>query len=416
MTSRAENELLTRVEGDAPLGQMLRNNFWIPFARSQSLEPGAAPQRVRLLGTNLVAFRAEDGTLGLMDELCPHRRASLALARLEGCSLRCIYHGWRMGADGSVVEVPSEGERSDHFAANVRVNRYRVREGGGLLWAFLGQLEDGGEAPDLPPLPFMKVPEQSRWWCRMTVDCNWLQGFEGALDSVHLNWLHQGWRKDEGGMSPYPRLPPVYEIEKTGYGLRTCAVREDGGDEIHFRCAEFIAPFYAFSASRQPVIASDCSVFISVPIDDTTHMLFFGFWDEVGELTDVSGFFPDSLDPDNLIDDEFLPHNMWGQDREAMAQGHFSGFTKSVLHEDVGVQTSMGPIVDRSEENLCATDLAIVRTREFLLEKIATFRAGNDPDGEMAAYRDFGNLPFSCIAPKGSDWRKIGFRAHEPAE
>ena len=92
------------------------------------------------------------------------------------------------------------------------MNRYRVREGGGLLWAFLGQ----GEAPELPPLPFMKVPEESRWWCRMTVECNWLQGFEGALDSVHLNWLHQGWRKDEGGMSPYPRLPPLYEIEKTG--------------------------------------------------------------------------------------------------------------------------------------------------------------------------------------------------------
>ena len=27
----------------------------------------------------------------------------------------------------------------------------------------------------------------------MVVRCNWLQGFEGALDSVHLNWLHQGW-------------------------------------------------------------------------------------------------------------------------------------------------------------------------------------------------------------------------------
>ena len=417
MTSKAENELLTRVEGDAPLGRMLRENFWMPFARSESLAPGGAPQRVRLLGTNLVAFRGEDGTLGLVDELCPHRRASLALARVEGCSLRCIYHGWRTGADGSVLEVPSEGKRSGEFAAKVRVNHYRVREGGGLLWAFLGQsVQEGDEAPELPPLPFMKVPAQSRWWCRMTVDCNWLQGFEGALDSVHLNWLHQGWRKDEAGMSPYPRLPPVYEIEKTGYGLRTCAVREDGGDEIHFRCAEFIAPFYAFSASRQPVIASDCSVFISVPVDDTTHMLFFGFWDEVGELTDVSGFFPDSLDPDNLIDDLFLPHNMWGQDREAMARGHFSGFTKSVLHEDVGVQTSMGPIVERSEENLCSTDLAIVRTREFLLEKIAAFRAEREVDGEMAAYRDFGNLPFSCIAPLGSDWREIGFRAHEAAQ
>jgi phthalate 4,5-dioxygenase len=415
MTSKAENELLTRVEGEAPLGQMLRNHFWIPFARSEGLPPGGPPQRVRLLGTDLVAFRSEDGELGLVDEHCPHRRASLALARLEGCSLRCIYHGWRMDGTGRVIEVPSEGERSAEFAARVRTNRYRVREGGGLLWAFLGQ----GEAPELPPLPFMRVPEQSRWWCRMRVACNWLQGFEGALDSVHLNWLHTGWQTDEQvlpGTSPYPRVPPVYEIERTGYGLRTCAVRETGGEDVHFRCAEFIAPFYAFSASRQPVIPSDCSVFISVPVDDTTHMLFFGFWDELGPLNDVSAHFPEGLDLDNLVGEEFLPHDCWGQDREAMARGHFSGFTKSVLHEDVGVQVSMGPIVDRSLENLCPTDLAIVRTREFLLDRIAAFAAGGPVDGEMAAWREGGNLPFSCTAPAGSDWRKIGFRAHEPAE
>lgn len=413
MTSKTENDRLTRVEGDAPLGQMLRQNYWIPFARSQSLAPGGPPQRVRLLGTNLVAFRSEDGELGLMDELCPHRRASLALARIEGCSLRCIYHGWRMDAAGQVVEVPSEGERSDEFAAQVEGNRYQIREGGGLVWAFLGQ----DEAPDLPPLPFLKVPEESRWWCRMTVQCNWLQGFEGALDSAHLNWLHAGWQGDDGGdVQPYPTVPPAYEIEQTGYGLRTCAVREGGEDETHFRCAEFIAPFYAFSASRQPAIPSDCSVFISVPVDDETHMLFFGFWDEIGPLTDISKFFPSELDPDDLITGEFLPDNSWGQDREAMAQGHFSGFTTSVLHEDVGVQTSMGPIVDRSEENLCGTDLAIVRTRDFLLDKIANFEAGGTVDGEMAAYRGGGYLPFSCVAPAGSDWRKIGFRAHEPAE
>jgi phthalate 4,5-dioxygenase oxygenase subunit len=33
--------------------------------------------------------------------------------------------------------------------------------------------------------------------------------------------------------------------------------------------------------------------------------------------------------------------NAWGQDRKAMAAGHFSGFTRSVLDEDVSVQLSM---------------------------------------------------------------------------
>lgn len=403
MTPR-DNERLTRVTGDVPMGRLLRENYWIPFARSEALRPGDAPMQVRLLGHDLVAFRAENGRLGLMDEYCPHRRASLALARIEDCTLRCIYHGWRIDRTGAVVEVPSEGDRSAEFAARVKVQRRLVRERGGLVWAFLGQ----GDSPDLPPLPFMDVPEEGRWWCRMVVRCNWLQGFEGALDSVHLNWLHQGWANSDRSEQVLADTP-IYEIEETGYGLRTAAIRRPDETTVHFRVAEFIAPFYAFSASRQPVIPSDCSVFISVPIDDETHMLFFGFWDEEGALSDISKFFS-GLDPDNLVSEEFDRTNCWGQDREAMARGHFSGFTKSVLHEDVGVQMSMGPIVDRSEENLCSTDLAIARMRQFLLRLIDRHEAGEAPDGDLRAYAQAGFLPFSHVAPNGSDWREGGSR------
>ena len=403
MTTPAENERLTRVSGEAVLGRLMRENYWIPFSRSEALVAGAAPHRMRLLGQEFVAFRGEDGRVGLLDERCPHRRASLALARVEGCSLRCIYHGWRLDASGTVVEVPSEAERSTEFGAQIKVNRYRVREGGGLIWAFLGQ----GAAPELPPLPFMRVPATSRWFSRMIVRCNWLQGFEGALDSAHLNWLHRGWagtRRAEQVL----QASPHYEIEETAYGLRTAAIRALDASKVHFRVAEFIAPFYAFSASRQPAIPTDCSVFISVPIDDETHMLFFGFWDEAGPLTDISEIFPKHLDPDNLVAETETRENAWGQDRAAMAAGHFSGFTKSVLHEDVGVQMSMGAIVDRSAEQLCSTDLAIMRMRRFLLNLLRRFEAGEAVDGAMRGYAREPNRPFSCTSPHGTDWRREG--------
>ena len=403
MVTFANNQRLTSVEGNAPLGRMIRENYWVPFARSESVVFGQPPERVRLLGRNLVAFRADNGRLGLVDEHCPHRRASLALGRVEGCSIRCIYHGWRIDGSGQVAEVPSEGERSDAFAARIKTNRYHVREGGGLIWAFMGT----GEPPELPPLPFMQVPATSRWWSRMRVKCNWLQGFEGALDSVHLNWLHQGWPRE--GQDFTPRLPPDYEIEETSYGLRTAAIRKDA-DMQHIRVAEFIAPFYAFSASRQPAITTDNSVFISVPVDDETHLLFFGFWDKAGPLHDVSAHFSSDLDPNDLITGEFVPGNSWGQDREAMAQGHFSGLTASVLHEDVAVQVSMGPIVDRSQENLCSTDLAIVRMREFLLAMLDDFEIGRQVDGAMQAFRAEGNLPLGCSVPADCDWRTISTR------
>jgi len=87
MLSPEENRLLTSIEGDAPMGQMLRENFWIPAARAARLVADGAPIRVRLLGQNFVAFRATDGRIGMFDEACPHRGVSLTLARNEDCAL-----------------------------------------------------------------------------------------------------------------------------------------------------------------------------------------------------------------------------------------------------------------------------------------------------------------------------------------
>jgi phthalate 4,5-dioxygenase oxygenase subunit len=109
-----------------------------------------------------------------------------------------------------------------------------------------------------------------------------------------------------------------------------------------------------------------------------------------------------------LITGEFAPANRWGQDRAAMAAGHFSGITRSVLHEDVAVQVSMGPIVERSLENLCSTDLAIVRMRRFLLDLLDRFEGGHPVDGALDGYRIEGHLPLGCSAPTGTDWRTIG--------
>src|SRR5262245_1708810 len=119
---------MTRVEGDAPLGRLMRENYWIPFALSGNLVAGDAPTPVRLFGENFIAFRVEDGRVGFMDEYCPHRRASLALARVEGSGLRCIYHGWKMDVSGCVVETPTQVHRASQFAAAVTFAHFPVHE------------------------------------------------------------------------------------------------------------------------------------------------------------------------------------------------------------------------------------------------------------------------------------------------
>ena len=150
MVTREENELLTRVEGEAAMGRLMREHYWIPFSLSSHLVHGEAPMPVRLFGENYVAFRAQDGRVGFLDEHCPHRRASLTLARVEGNCLQCIYHGWKIDVSGCVVDAPTQLVRPERFAANVDVAHFPVREAGGLAWVWLG----GGDAPPFPELPF----------------------------------------------------------------------------------------------------------------------------------------------------------------------------------------------------------------------------------------------------------------------
>ena len=106
--------------------------------RSEIAEPDGPPVRVRLLGEDLVAFRDSEGRIGLVDEFCPHRRASLFFGRNEECGLRCVYHGWKFDVAGACVDMLNEPAEHDfkhkvHITAypTCRARRHRL----GLSWA-----------------------------------------------------------------------------------------------------------------------------------------------------------------------------------------------------------------------------------------------------------------------------------------
>ena len=108
MLPREDNDLLTQVGPEKPLGKLMRH-YWLPALLSEEIpEPDCPPVRVRLLGENLVAFRDSQGRVGLLGEHCAHRGTSLFFGRNEECGLRCIYHGWKYAVDGTVLETPAE--------------------------------------------------------------------------------------------------------------------------------------------------------------------------------------------------------------------------------------------------------------------------------------------------------------------
>jgi phthalate 4,5-dioxygenase oxygenase subunit len=410
MTTLAENELMTLVEGEAPMGRIMRANYWLPFALSDQLVHGQAPMPVRLLGQNYVAFRAEDSRVGFLDELCPHRRSSLLLARTEGNGLRCIYHGWKIDVSGCVVECPNQAVRAEQFAASVPVVHFPVHECGGLAWVWLG----GTEAPAFPELPFADE-DLYRYWCVSRVPCNWLQGIEGTIDSAHVGLLHQTWIAEAAKMAEHSNLtmaldqPPRYETQSTPYGMRAAALRKTADGQTYVRITEHLMPLVTITPVGRSLPRAG-SVFVLSPMDDTHHLLFFGYFGDT----------PHSAKPPTEIcmqDDEYQPDprdyagvrgdrwTAWGQDRALMAAGHFTGFGRSLLEEDAVIQSSMGPIIDRSKEHLASSDVAVATARRMLLDALSAAESGEIPPGS-ALTKEVARLPnaLEVVVPDGERW------------
>src|SRR5437762_218735 len=134
------------------MGNLMRQ-YWVPVLLSSEVsEPDGAPMRVLLLGERLIGFRASDGQVGLIQNHCPHRGASLFFGRNEEGGLRCVYHGWKFDVTGQCVEMPNEPVESN-FKDKVRAKAVPVVEKGGLVWAYLGTREQP------PPLPQFEVLE-----------------------------------------------------------------------------------------------------------------------------------------------------------------------------------------------------------------------------------------------------------------
>src|SRR2546430_7093677 len=147
MLSKLDNDTACRVGPGTPMGQLMRGDG-VPAVLSRELpNPDSDPVRVMLLGEKLIAFRASDGQVGLIQNHCPHRGASLFFGRNEEAGLRCVYHGWKFSTSGECVGMPNEPAEPD-FKHKVKPVAYPCVARNGLFWTYTGTRQTPPPLPD----------------------------------------------------------------------------------------------------------------------------------------------------------------------------------------------------------------------------------------------------------------------------
>jgi phthalate 4,5-dioxygenase oxygenase subunit len=417
--TREENDLLCRVETDAPMGQLMRRH-WLPLCMTE--EVGAAdgaPVRARLLGEDLVVFRDTQGRLGVLGERCLHRGASLAFGRNEDCGLRCLYHGWKFDVEGKVVDMPSEAPGAAQ-RLNKKHKSYPAREGGGFVWIWMGPLD---ALREFEPPAWAPTPDARTSVVKMHVACNWAQVLEGSIDSAHSSSLHStnmpaaevdgAKATDDAWLRPSVDKAPRLQFEPTNYGFRYAAIRKPirnpEGDQ-YVRTTLFIAPFTVLIPPNDRYNLAQ----MLVPLDDVNTMFYWIAWhphpDKGIPQDEWRKFCAATVGVD--LDENFRKKrtldNRYLQDREAMKRGDWTGI-QGIPTQDMAMWESMGAIADRSQDSPGSSDLAVAQFRRMMVAAARKFQGGEPAIGTAEPRIPHVELAsFEGIVPKTTDWRTLG--------
>ena len=412
MLSREDNELLTRITPGTPMGDTMRR-YWIPaLMASELVEPDGAPVRVRLLGEDLVAFRDTQGRVGLLDEYCPHRRASLFFGRNEQCGLRCAYHGWKYDVEGRCVDMMNEPEEL-HFKDKIHITTYPTVELGGLIWTYMGPKE---HTPPPPKFAWTQAPATHRNVTKVIQECNWLQALEGGIDTSHAPIMHRlithnTTRPGIKLSNPFVRgKAPHLVVDITDYGYQYAGLRPLDETDMHIRTYHFVMPFHQIRPSQsdagQPMVAGH----IWVPMDDDNTMVYNWMYcltdtpmTDAERLEVRAGNGPMDVDQTTFRSRKNRANN-YLIDRQVQKTETFTGID-GINIQDRAIQESMGRICDRTREHLGPADKAIIQARRLLLGAVKTVQAGGTPAGVAPSYYPL--RASEGVVPRTADWREL---------
>jgi phenylpropionate dioxygenase-like ring-hydroxylating dioxygenase large terminal subunit len=404
------SETLVRTGPDTPMGRLMRR-YWVPALLSSEIERPDGPQvRVQILGERLLAFRDTSGAVGLIDEFCAHRGASLFFGRNEEHGIRCAYHGLKFRRDGSCAEVPA----APHLCPEMAITAYPCIERAGIVWAYMGP-PDRQPAP--PEIEWCTLPASQVFVSKRLQESNYLQAMEGGIDTSHVSYVHR-YEVDEDPMhqgtqgNRYIKADGnvVFEIERTDFGLTMYGRRNGEPDSYYWRITQWLFPWFTLIP---PFGDHALAGHVWVPIDDHNCWAWSINFHPNKPLSNAERAYveagkgihceyePGTFRPKANKDNDYLI------DRRAQAERRAYSGVFGFSMQDASLQESMGPIQNHARERLLPTDRAIVMARRMLYEAATALEQGGEPpalDAGKQRVRAAGVLLDRAAKPQ--DWAK----------
>ncbi len=206
---------------------------------------------------SIIVTRGNDGQLRGFFNSCRHRGTELAEADCAVANtIRCPYHRWGYGLDGTLVATPlfDEARRADFDKADYSLVPVRVDTWGVLVFACLSD--------DTPPLldwlgdlPARMASYSLEEWTSkheqgLEIDANWKLVSENYQEYYHLGWVHpelakvsrvaDHYRYQGAGMYCGQSTTPVSGDDRNDWMVMPIASGLDDSDSVSGR---FIAIF-----------------------------------------------------------------------------------------------------------------------------------------------------------------------------
>lgn len=349
---------LTEVGPGTPCGEYLRRH-WMPVAMTNQVTD--VPYRIRILGEDLVLFREKkSGNLGLVHLHCAHRNMSLEFGIVEEDGIRCSYHGWKYGLDGSLLDTPCEPPNSP-LKDRVCVGAYPVIEYKGLAFTYMGPQS---ERPEFPIYDTFEQTGDEMIPYLISSPCNWLQVMENAFDPYHVVFLHTRAVRTQF-IDAFAEMPLIEYHEREYGDFYTNTRRVD--NFVWTRVHDLLLPSFTQNGAHFPV--PDTSRYFGrcglsrwvTPVDDFNTMVI--AWRHFREGDDPRGL-------TNRDKVGFGTTDFYGQggDRDYEQRQRDPG--------DYDAWVSQGPRNVHAREKLCFTDEGIGRVRRKLRSAIRDVASG----------------------------------------